>query len=57
MSAPSPGLETPTSDYVGLFGFATPFGLSSSVSARLDEQTFELRRAELKAGYWRGRFR
>jgi LPS-assembly protein len=45
------GLETPTSDYVGLFGFATPFGLSSSVSARLDEQTFELRRAELKAGY------
>ena len=23
------GLETPTSDYVGLFGFATPFGLSS----------------------------
>jgi LPS-assembly protein len=45
------GLETPTSDYVGLFGIATPFGLSSSVSARLDEQTFELRRAELKAGY------
>jgi LPS-assembly protein len=44
------GLETPTSDYVGLVGFATPWGLSSSVSARLDEQTFELRRAELKAG-------
>ena len=47
------GLETPTSDYVGLFGFATPFGLSSSVSARLDEQTFEVRRTELKAG-WSG---
>lgn len=46
------GLETPTSDYVGLVGFATPIGLSSSVSARLDEQTFELRRAELKAGYY-----
>ena len=44
------GLETPTSDYVGLFGFATPIGLSSSVSARLDEQSLELRRAELKAG-------
>ncbi len=47
------GLESPTSDYVGLFGFATPFGLSSSVSARLDEQTFEVRRTELKAG-WSG---
>jgi LPS-assembly protein len=44
------GLETPTSDYVGLAGFATPIGFSSSISARLDEQTFELRRAELKAG-------
>jgi LPS-assembly protein len=46
------GLETDTSDFVGLMGFATPNGLSASVSARLDEQTFELRRAELKAGYW-----
>jgi LPS-assembly protein len=45
------GLETPTSDYVGLVGFTAPFGLSSSVSARLDEQSLELRRAELKAGY------
>jgi LPS-assembly protein len=44
------GLETPTSDYVGLVGFSTPLGFSSSISARLDEQTFELRRAELKAG-------
>jgi LPS-assembly protein len=44
------GLETATSDYVGLAGFATPYGFSSSVSARLDEQTFEIRRAELKAG-------
>ena len=47
----SSGLETPTSDYVGLVGFTAPFGLSSSVSARLDEQSLELRRAELKAGY------
>lgn len=45
------GLETTDSDFVGLVGFATPFGLSSSVSARLDEQTAEVRRAELKAGY------
>jgi LPS-assembly protein len=45
------GLETPTSDYVGLFGLATPLGFSTSVSARLDEQTLDLRRAELKAGW------
>lgn len=45
------GLETPTSDYVGLLGMSTPSGFSTSVSARLDEQTFELRRAELKAGW------
>ena len=33
------GLETDTSDFVGLVGFATPTGLSASASARLDEQT------------------
>jgi len=44
------GLETETSDYVGLVGFASPFGLSASASTRLDEQTLEVRRAELKAG-------
>lgn len=44
------GLETETSDYVGLVGFSTPFGLSSSISTRLDEQSFEVRRAEMKAG-------
>jgi LPS-assembly protein len=45
------GLETETSDFVGLIGFASPFGLSASASARLDEQTLEMRRGELKAGY------
>lgn len=45
------GLDTDKSDFVGLFGFATPFGFSSSISARLDEQTLDVRRAELKAGY------
>lgn len=44
------GLETERSDYVGLVGFATPFGLSASASTRLDEQTLEVRRAELRAG-------
>jgi LPS-assembly protein len=45
------GLETDTSDFVGLIGFVSPFGLSASASARLDEQTLEMRRGELKAGY------
>ncbi len=45
------GLETDTSDFVGLLGFVSPFGLSMSASARLDEQTMEMRRGELKAGY------
>lgn len=48
------GLETDTSDFVGLIGFAAPNGLSGSVSARFDEQSFEVRRAEVKAG-WNGR--
>ncbi|MEQ1953205.1 LPS-assembly protein LptD [Mesorhizobium sp. CN2-181] len=48
------GLETDTSDYVGLIGFAAPFGLSASLSGRFDEQTFELRRTEAKAGYVSG---
>ncbi|MCX7306329.1 MAG: LPS-assembly protein LptD, partial [Hyphomicrobiales bacterium] len=45
------GLETDTSDFVGLVGFASPGGLSASASARLDEQSLELRRGELKAAY------
>jgi LPS-assembly protein len=45
------GLETDTSDFVGLIGLAAPNGLSASASARLDEETLDVRRAELKAGY------
>jgi LPS-assembly protein len=45
------GLETDTSDFVGLFGIASPSGVSASISARLDEETLEMRRTELKAGY------
>ncbi len=45
------GLESDTSDFVGLFGFAAPIGVSASLSARLDEQTLEMRRGEMKAGY------
>ncbi|MEP9388306.1 LPS-assembly protein LptD [Mesorhizobium sp. KR9-304] len=48
------GLETDTSDFVGLIGFASPDGLSASASARLDEQTLEVRRSEVKAGYTGG---
>jgi LPS-assembly protein len=49
------GLETPTSDFVGLFGFTTPHGFSASASSRLDEKTLDVRRAELKAGLTRER--
>ncbi len=44
------GLETPKSDFVALAGFSSPFGLSASASARFDEQTGEVRRAEGKVG-------
>jgi LPS-assembly protein len=44
------GLETDTSDYVALAGFAAPFGLAASVSGRFDEKSLELRRAEAKVG-------
>jgi len=50
------GLETPTSDFVGLAGFATPWGLSASASARFDEQSWEIRRFEAKAGLNLSRF-
>jgi len=45
------GLDKPTSDYVGLVGFNSPSGFSGSLSGRFDEQTFEVRRAEVKAAY------
>lgn len=45
------GLESEQSDFVGLLGFAAPNGLSASASARLDEQTMDVRRSEVKAAY------
>jgi LPS-assembly protein len=45
------GLETDTSDFVALFGVASPTGFSISASGRFDEQSFETRRAELKTGF------
>lgn len=44
------GLETASSDYVGLVGLTSPAGLSLSTGARLDETTLELRRLDLRAG-------
>ncbi|WP_173931303.1 LPS-assembly protein LptD [Chelativorans sp. Marseille-P2723] len=44
------GLEEDVSDFVGMIGFTAPRGISASASARFDEQTFEMRRAEVKAG-------
>jgi len=45
------GLETDVSDFVGLVGFSSPYGLSASASARIDESTGALRRYEIKAAY------
>lgn len=45
------GLETDTSDFVGLVGLSSPNGFSASLSGRFDEQTLEARRTEVKAGY------
>ncbi|CAN7764995.1 LPS-assembly protein LptD [Mesorhizobium sp. LjNodule214] len=45
------GLDKPTSDYVGLIGFNSPSGFSGSLSGRFDEQSFDVRRAEVKAAY------
>jgi LPS-assembly protein len=45
------GLDTTKSDYVGLVGLNSPNGFAASISGRFDEQSFEIRRAELKAAY------
>src|SRR5690606_35790431 len=42
--------------YVGLVGFSSPFGLSASLSARLDKDTFDMRRGEVRAAYSTARF-
>ena len=44
------GLETPTSDYVGLFGFARRSACRLRSAPGSTSRRFELRRAELKAG-------
>ena len=45
------GLETERSDYVGMVGIDAPSGLTASVSGRLDESNFDLRRADASIGY------
>ncbi len=42
------GLETDVSDYVGMIGFASPGGFAFSAGARFDEETFDVRRTDLK---------
>ncbi|PZO77169.1 MAG: LPS-assembly protein LptD [Mesorhizobium amorphae] len=48
------GLESERSDFVGLVGITSPFGVSASLSGRFDEETFEMRRGEAKVGYTAG---
>ncbi|NRP71094.1 LPS-assembly protein LptD [Ensifer psoraleae] len=45
------GLETKSSDYVAMFGIDAPSGLMASLSGRLDESDFDLRRADATVGY------
>jgi LPS-assembly protein len=45
------GLETDRSDYVGMFGIDAPSGLTASLSGRLDEDDFDLRRTDVAVGY------
>lgn len=45
------GLETARSDYVGLGGVETPFGVSVTGSYRLDEKDFDFRRGDLTTAY------
>ncbi|MDK1376341.1 MULTISPECIES: LPS-assembly protein LptD [unclassified Sinorhizobium] len=45
------GLETKSSDYVAMVGVDAPYGLMASLSGRLDESDFALRRADATVGY------
>ncbi|MGO6852224.1 LPS-assembly protein LptD [Rhizobium beringeri] len=45
------GLETTRSDYVGLGGIETPYGVSVTASYRLDEKDFDFRRGDLTTAY------
>ncbi len=45
------GLETDVSDFVGLVGLSSPSGFSASLSGRFDENSFEMRRGEVKMAY------
>lgn len=45
------GLETDSSDYVAMVGIDAPSGLTASLSGRLDDSNFDLRRADATVGY------
>jgi LPS-assembly protein len=50
------GLETGTSDFVGMFGASFNSRWNGAVRARFDEQTFKVRRAETEVKYNTDRF-
>ena len=52
----SSGLETDTSDFVGMVGATTPFGLSLAASGRFDESNFSLQRTGATVAYGNDRF-
>ncbi|MGG7517064.1 LPS-assembly protein LptD [Allorhizobium undicola] len=50
------GLETAVSDYVGMVGIDTPYGITASLNGRFDEKTFEVQRTDSALGYNGDRF-
>lgn len=50
------GLETDTSDYVGMAGIDLPIGVAFSTSLRLDKDDFSLRRSDAALSYSNDRF-
>ncbi|WP_342212817.1 LPS-assembly protein LptD [Rhizobium sp. CFBP 8762] len=50
------GLEGTRSDYVGLLGVDTPFGVSATLGGRLDEQDLDLKRSDASIAYTTTKF-
>lgn len=50
------GLETDTSDYVGMAGIDLPIGITLQAGARFDEETFDLQRTDATVAYSSARF-
>ncbi|MBB4955878.1 LPS-assembly protein [Agrobacterium vitis] len=50
------GLENTVSDYVGMVGVDTPFGVNTAFNARFDRSSLELKRTDTSVGYQNDKF-